>query len=615
MRSVTFFLFSLLFLMVIPAPTGAQELIQAIRNEDEAAVRRLLEEDPALVNVADERDCTPLHFAVRVGRADLVDLVLEHGADPNALDMDGDSPLTWAALYGLEEMAILLLEYGVDVDLPNNYGRGPLLQVARERGDEAMARLLLEHGADPDAQDRFGATSLNLAAWRGFSGVVDALLDHGADLGVGGSLARPNTEYAAGKGLDRLFQALLDAGVDLEIPTETGGTLLHAAANGGSEEIVRVLLDRGFQVDDRDRYGWTPLHYAAERGRLEVTELLIAHGADVNAASAGGYTPLALTDTYSKADEASLLEAHGGTRETDAASVLRGPWLGQEEPGTEPEVFARDIVSSARFEHGTVAFSPDGTEAFWESSFMPNETGYSRSRILTSRLENGRWTRPEYASFSPSFVGGGDVPFFHPNGERLFFLTGRPAPGETESRGEKIWYLDRTDTGWSDPEIIQSGPNTVGLHWQFSVAANGNIYHSANLPNGIGGGDLYVSRLVDGEYQLPESLGPVINSTAGEDSPFIAPDESYIIFTGMGQPDSTGGTDLYISFRDEGGAWTEPMNMGEGVNTSSNDMCPHVSGDGRFLFWNSRPEGGADNYWMDAGIIQELRAVALGGGL
>jgi Tol biopolymer transport system component len=149
------------------------------------------------------------------------------------------------------------------------------------------------------------------------------------------------------------------------------------------------------------------------------------------------------------------------------------------------------------------------------------------------------------------------------------------------------------------------------MHWQFSVAANGSIYFGSDGPDGYGGGDIYVSRLLDGVYQQPENVGPTVNSGGAEFSPFIAPDESYLIFTSMDRSDSRGGPDLYISFKTPEGAWTSPLNMGEPVNTPTNDMCAMVSADGRFFFWNSRFEGDSDNYWMDASIIEELRARAV----
>lgn len=602
---------ALSFLLLLPRPSGAQGILQAIRRGDETEVLRHLAEDPEVVHATDDRNRSPLHVAAGAGQAGIVGLLLDRGADPNLQDHDGHSPLHWAGMYGRDAALQVLLDHGVELELRDDYGRTALLLVARESGSVAAARALLEHGADPDALDRFGASSLNLAAWRGFEDVVDALLDHGASLDAGGSRASVLPEYAAQGGLERLFRALADAGADFGSRTENGGSLLHAAAEGGSEEIVGILLDRGFDVGERDRYGWSPLHYAAQRGREAVSELLISRGADVNAVSVGGHTPLSVTGTYGKEAVARFLESHGARRRAGGPPPRAGPWMGEEPPGPEPKVFALDLVSSNRFEHGTVTFSPDGKEAFWESSFMPNETGYSQGRILTSRLEDGRWTPPEFAPFSPGWRINDDVPFFHPNGDALYFDSSRPDQGEDDEFRERLWVVRKTATGWGEPELLQGGPNTMGLHWQFSVAANGNLYFGSDDPGGVGAGDVWVSRWVGGAYLPPENLGPVVNTPASEDSPFIAPDESYLLFTAMDRPDSMGGTDLYISFRTPDGGWTEPMNLGPPINTASNDLCPQVSPDGRFLFWNSHAGGNADVYWVDAGFLETLREEVL----
>jgi len=604
-------LLSLLLPIFHPVQAYSQGIFQAVRGGDEAAVQRLLAEDPGGARATDEFQRTPLHYAAALGHTGVMELLLAGGADVNAQDREGNTPLHGAGAYGRDEAVLILLGHGVHLEARESYGRTPLLLVARESGSVVAARALLEHGADPDALDRFGASPLSLAAWRGFEEVVDVLLDHGASLDAGGARASVLPEYAAEGGLERLFRALAETGTDFGRRTENGGSLLHAAAEGGSEEIVGILLDRGFDAGERDRYGWTPLHYAAQRGREAVSEVLIARGADVNAASIGGHTPLSVTGTYGKEAEARLLEAHGALHRPDRVAPRTGPWMGEEEPGPEPKVFAPDLVSSNRFEHGSVTFSPDGTEAFWESSFMPNETGYSQGRILTSRRENGGWTPPAFAPFSPSWRTSDDVPFFHPRGDALYFDSSRPDQGEDDQFRERLWIVRKTTGGWGDPELIQGGPNTMGLHWQFSVAANGNLYFGSDHPGGFGAGDVWVSRYLEGVYQPPENLGPVINSAASEDSPFIAPDESYLLFTAMDRPDSMGGTDLYISFRTPDGGWTEAMNLGPPVNTTSNDLCPQVSADGRFLFWNSHSGGNADVYWVAAGLLQTLREEAL----
>jgi len=215
--------------------------------------------------------------------------------------------------------------------------------------------------------------------------------------------------------------------------------------------------------------------------------------------------------------------------------------------------------------------------------------------MLYSRLENGMWTEPVPASFS-QLGSGDDVPTFSPDGARLYFLSARKEPSEEEGRGERIWYVDRTASGWSEPRIVDGGPNTVDLHWEFSVAADGSVYVASR-------GDLYVSRYVDGRYAEPESLGARLNSDADESMPFIAPDGSYLLFTRFRHPDNYEFADLWISFPGEHGEWTEPMNLGERIN-SMGGICPVVSPDGRYLFFNS---GNDDNYWVDAGFIDRLR--------
>ncbi len=569
-------LLTLLALASYPVPSQAQSLPGAAQAGDTAAVRRLLEE----------------------------------GADPNLQDHEGHSPLHVAAAAGRPGTLGLLLEHGADPALIDAWGRTPLLLVARESGNEAAARVLLEHGAGVNALDRSGASGLELAAWRGFSEVVDVLLDYGATVDRRGERTPLLTSYAVTKGLERLFGELLRTGVDLGIRTENGGSLLHAAAEGGSVEITRLLLEQGLDAMEEDTYRWTPLHYAAERGRTAVSELLVARGADVNARTLAGHTPLSLTEIYEKEEEARLLRSRGAVR-GPAPPARRGPWMGETTPGSKAKVFAQDLVSSNRFEHGTVSFSPDGREAFWESSFLPDERGYSWGRILTSRLEGGEWTRPTFAPFSPDWHYGDDVPFFSPDGEKLFFASMRPLEEGGEPAGEQIWVVERTLSGWGRPEVLRGGPNTMGMHWQFSVAANGDIYFGSGDPGGFGAGDIYVSRSVDGSYRAPENLGPSINSPGYELSPFIAPDQSYLLFTAMDRPDGFGRLDLYISFKTPEGSWTEPVNLGGAVNGPGDDLCPQVTSDGAYLFWNSQRTGNSDNYWMDAGIIEALRARTL----
>ena len=537
--------------------------------------------------------------AARAGDVDALEAYLE--ADPelvHATDEDGETPLHSAAWRSRYAAATLLLERGADIEARNNWGRTPLLIVARETGSAEMAALLIDAGAEVNLRDRGGESPLDLAAWRGFADLVDLLLDEGAELPPPGSTQGQYVAmFAAEKGLDRLFGMSVDAGVDLGLRNENDGSLLHSASQGGSDAVVARLLNEGFDPSERDVYGRQPLHYAAEMGHQDIARLLLDRGAGIDARSLGGATPLNTAQWVEREEMVSWLAAAGASTEARRFPDLTGDYLDPDPPppGAPPRRFATDIVSTHRFQHGTIAFAPNMDEAYWSSQIALQETGYSQGLLLHSRLVDGRWTEPAPATFT-RLGWGDDVPFFAPDGDRLFFLSGRPAPGDTESGAERIWYVTRTATGWSEPEIVVGGPNTVDLHWQFSVAADRSLYVASR-------GELYVSRFEDGRYLEPESLGPSINSESDEAMPFIAPDGSYLLFTRFGHPENDGFADLWISYPDGPGGWTVPANLGPSINAVAG-ICPIVSPDGEYLLFNA----GGDDFWVDAGFIEELRA-------
>ncbi len=87
---------------------------------------------------------------------------------------------------------------------------------------------------------------------------------------------------------------------------------------------------------------------------------------------------------------------------------------------------------------------------------------------------------------------------------------------------------------------------------------------------------------------MPENLGETINSSTNEIEPYIAPDESFVIFAAAGRPDSKGALDLYISHQKDG-KWSKPENLGEPINSSGWDFSPKISPDGKyFLFASNR---------------------------
>jgi Tol biopolymer transport system component len=135
------------------------------------------------------------------------------------------------------------------------------------------------------------------------------------------------------------------------------------------------------------------------------------------------------------------------------------------------------------------------------------------------------------------------------------------------------------------------------------VAADGSIYFGS-------GGDIWVSKPSDDAYTEAERLDSIITTSFREGHPCIAPDQSFLIFATDGYPDSPDGPCLRISFKDHTGRWCKPVRL-ERNGQVLRGICPVLSPDGKYLFFNSMSTGATDIYWVDAGMVDVLRRSVL----
>ncbi|MEN8203508.1 MAG: hypothetical protein ABFS28_12995 [Bacteroidota bacterium] len=306
--------------------------------------------------------------------------------------------------------------------------------------------------------------------------------------------------------------------------------------------------------------------------------------------------------------------------------ALSGPYLGQGLPDSIPRPFAPGVVSTGMFTRD-VAISPDGNEIY----FCVAIGNYTYSTILYSRQVDGKWTQPEIVPFS----GGPGVADFEPafsaDGSRLYFLSSRP-DGDEEPGDQDIWYVNRSESGWSSPINLGEPVNTDGGEYFPSLTSDGSLYFTRNK-KGSGLNQIYRSRWENGAFQEPELLPEQVNCGRNRFNAFVAPDESYIIVPAVGMPDAYDGVDYYIVFRDKEDQWSEPLNLGEKINLdNARGWSPFVSPDGSAFFfmatrtheveeadWNYRKlkeiynspgNGNADIYWVDAGFLKTLKEKA-----
>lgn len=251
----------------------------------------------------------------------------------------------------------------------------------------------------------------------------------------------------------------------------------------------------------------------------------------------------------------------------------------------KPFLFAKDVISTGDYERGGT-FTPDA-KTFYFTKRAPN--GYF-SAICVSAFQNGKWGTPKIASFSGQYYD--QDPLVSPDGSMLFFTSRRPVNGRQREDSD-IWFVQRKSVGWSEPENLGSPVNSDANEGYASVTTDRTLYFHSSRMGGKGNFDIYRSRLVDGKYTEPENLGDIINTAAAEAQPFIASDESYLVFLSVGRPDEVIGDgnryvrgDLYVSLRRDG-VWTTARHLGSEINTAAAELCPFVSLDGKFLFFTS----------------------------
>ncbi len=280
--------------------------------------------------------------------------------------------------------------------------------------------------------------------------------------------------------------------------------------------------------------------------------------------------------------------------------VLTGKYLGQKPPGIIAEKFAEGIIPNEQIKALGVSFTPEADELYF-SSWRKNP----RAVIMYMKIDNGKWTAPEIMEFSRDYMCW-DLNL-SPDGKKMVFSSKMPLEGTEETKDGNIWMIEKDGNGnWGKPQYLSSIVNTSEDEVHPTIAENGNIYFFAGYDGGIGSADIYCTEFVDGEYAKPVNVGKGANSRDSELDPFIAPDESYMIFHSR-KPGGYGENDLYITFRNEAGKWSDAVNMGENVNSEFTDYCGRVTSDGKYLIFSRKVEGKTLFFWVSAEVIEHLR--------
>ncbi|KAH9169145.1 ankyrin repeat-containing domain protein [Lactarius sanguifluus] len=336
------------------------------REGERAILAQILVERGADVMAQDEDKATPLHFASCNARTKIAQLLLDHGAngqaeniqgrrlglpyhrkiapdvallllergvDVNALDEDCATPLHLASSYGMHELARLLLNRGAEANAENVRGQTPLHLVSQHEeytdGNSDLARLLLEFGVDVNARDQDQATPLHFACFGGHFETALVLLDQGAEVNVQDADGRTPLHSAINHHSTRVAQLMLERGADVNARDKDQATPLHLASesyyHSGSTGTLQVLLGHGAEADAQNADRQTPLHRISQcphySGPENHARLLLEHDVDVDARDKTQATPLHFVSHHGLVYVAKVLLDHGANA---SAEDIRG---------------------------------------------------------------------------------------------------------------------------------------------------------------------------------------------------------------------------------------------------------------------------------------------------
>ncbi|KAF5684318.1 ankyrin protein 3 [Fusarium circinatum] len=288
----------------------------ACENGHVGIARVLVERDAQPIHVS-ESSYSPLMLAAKNGHIDIARWLVNHDVDIHQ-EYKRETAICLASSNGHGEVVELLLDVGADL---NTCGVKdiPILGLAAQKGHEKVVKLLLKRGANIEEPSRLGETPLHLAAQKEGSGaIMQELLGHGADINARDPSGQTPLMMAAGYASIDEIGFLIKQGADVTAQDNFGETCIHEAMRQKKNlsEVVRLLLENGARADSRNKKGQTCLHTlssgAVSPSTCEMIRLVTSHGVDINAKDNDGNVALHVMKRFAALESVSTFAYQPG---------------------------------------------------------------------------------------------------------------------------------------------------------------------------------------------------------------------------------------------------------------------------------------------------------------
>jgi len=300
------------FLIRIPEPIdreGNTPIFHAVRWNYPSVVRTIINAGEGVVNYQNLQGNTALHEAAHAGSPQIAAILLDAGANPNAVDNVGRTPLHHAIIWGILDLLKLLVENGGDINLKDGEGQTVLHMAASSGNNDILSWMLNSQVGSQimvDSRDNNGQTALFLAAKFDKRRGCLILLENGADLLIRDRFGRTALHEALAAQSIESTRILIGAGGDLFALDSAGQTPFDLLMMGGMD-LLSELMNRAL-LNNQDDMGNTLLHRAIISGANDsIIHMLINNGADRHARNAAGASPLDIAREMGRETIISLL--------------------------------------------------------------------------------------------------------------------------------------------------------------------------------------------------------------------------------------------------------------------------------------------------------------------
>ncbi|GJQ65081.1 hypothetical protein Trydic_g13465 [Trypoxylus dichotomus] len=268
-----------------------QHLRTAIRSQQMEFIELLLQHGANPNSNDDWHFCSILELAIETKNENIVSMLLNRNADVNEFYRDR-TPLTHAVEKSTRAIVELLLRNGADVNYADERKETPVMYAIEKKHGKDILQLLLNFNADVNVENEDGETPLGMAIGDKKLEIIEILLQNGARVNRVDSSGWTLLIHAVQREDDYAVRILLNLNADVNIKGEDGVTPLCTAVKTRNADIVQILLEKGADVNCFDGCGVSPLMAAIETGNTRLAKILLENKANVNLKNECGVTAL-----------------------------------------------------------------------------------------------------------------------------------------------------------------------------------------------------------------------------------------------------------------------------------------------------------------------------------